>query len=62
MKYKSKSPNNVVQELCRKLKIQLEQLNIEAPTEQEDSENVEEQARRSKLMEQLKRQLADLSR
>jgi hypothetical protein len=46
-----------VQQLCRKLKIQLEELAVTLERELP----VEEQSRRSKLMEQLKQQLAELS-
>ncbi len=56
---KTKSHNAMsVQQLCRKLKIQLEQL---AVTLEEPCLPVEEQSRRTKLMEQLKQQLAELS-
>lgn len=56
MKPKDERPSGV-HELCRRLKIQLDELAVEmAPTLP-----VEEQTRRSQLMEQLKRQLAELS-
>lgn len=47
-----------VQELCRKLKEQLEVLNH---TLNENENPAEMQLRRDELMEQLKRQLSDLS-
>jgi len=58
MKQKSDS-STVVQELCRKLKIQLDEL---AVTLEEPALPLEEQTRRTKLMEHLKQQLAELSR
>jgi hypothetical protein len=47
-----------VQELCRKLKIQLAELSVEVDT----SLSQEEKARRSRLLERLQQQLAELSR
>ena len=59
MKQKSEN-SSIVQDLCRKLKIQLDEL---AVTLEEPSKNAqEEKTRRSELMEQLKEQLAELSR
>ncbi len=57
---KQKSDNSLlgVQELCRKLKIQLDELAVEVDTTLTD----EDKARRKKLMEQLKEQLSELSR
>ena len=59
MKPKNESHSSV-QELCRKLKIQLDELTVtlEAAPELPD----EEKSRRTQLMEQLKRQLSELSR
>jgi hypothetical protein len=57
MKQKSESHQGV-QELCRKLKIQLDELAVEVDTTLTD----EDKTRRAKLMEQLKEQLAELSR
>lgn len=57
MKQKIESPSGV-QELCRKLKIQLDELAVTF----EQTLPLEEQARRAKLMEHLKQQLAELSR
>jgi len=49
-------PSSGVQEICRKLKLQLEELSVtHEPKPDED------QIRRVKLMEQLKQQLAELS-
>lgn len=59
MKSKSVRPNGV-QELCRRLKIQLEDLN--ETMEVESTLPVEEKSRRVRLMEQLKQQLNELSR
>ncbi|MBX3021854.1 MAG: hypothetical protein KF799_09280 [Bdellovibrionales bacterium] len=56
MKTKSDSASGV-QELCRKLKIQLDELAVKA----EPQPPKEDEARLAQLMEQLKRQLADLS-
>lgn len=47
-----------VQDLCQKLKIQLDELSA-VIVDQSDSKD--EQIRRQELMEQLKQQLADLS-
>lgn len=58
MKQKSDKPH-AVQELCRKLKIQLDELSVVTFAQPLPRE---EQARRAKLMDQLKRQLAELSR
>lgn len=58
MKHKSESIPLGVQELCRKLKLQLEELSVEAEPAPPD----EDEARRNQLMEQLKRQLTELSR
>jgi hypothetical protein len=46
-----------VQDLCRKLKIQLDELAVEP----DQTLSLEEQTRRKALMEQLKKQLAELS-
>ncbi len=46
-----------MQDLCRKLKVQLDELAVEIDT----SMSREEQLRRSKLMELLKKQLGELS-
>lgn len=57
MKNKTEVFTPGVQELCRKLKGQLDELSIVvAPKPKEDD------LRRRKLMEELKRQLAELSR
>jgi len=56
MKNKCENPSGV-SELCRKLKLQLDELAVKV----ENPLAIEEQARRSKLMENLKRQLAELS-
>ncbi len=48
----------LVQDLCRKLKLQLDELAIEV----DQSPAIEEKDRRNKMMEQLKQQLAELSR
>jgi hypothetical protein len=57
VKHKSDSHQGV-QDLCRKLKIQLEELAVEVDT----SLSQEEKVRRAKLLDQLKQQLAELSR
>lgn len=57
MKHKSENTSGM-QELCRKLKVQLDELTLPI----ENKRNAEDDARRTKLMEQLKRQLAELSR
>jgi len=57
MKQKSEATPGM-QELCRKLKIQLDELAITF----EPKRNTEDDTRRTKLMEQLKKQLAELSR
>ena len=57
MKDKRATLHSGVQDLCRKLKEQLEELNITI----DQSLPKEEVARRTKLMEQLKQQLAELS-
>jgi hypothetical protein len=49
-----------VQELCRKLKLQLEELATDIG-ERKTVADQEDAARRARLMEQLKQQLADLS-
>ncbi len=59
MKNKTEQQNGV-QDLCRKLKLQLDGLNFTMNLESALPD--EEQARRLLLMEQLKRQLAELSR
>jgi hypothetical protein len=56
MKHKSEKPQ-AVKDLCRKLKIQLDELSVTL----ENPLPLEEKSRRSKLMEQLKQQLAELS-
>ena len=56
MKQKTEKPS-AVQELCQKLKIQLDELAVTLA----QTLPLEEQARRAKLMEHLKQQLADLS-
>jgi hypothetical protein len=48
---------SAVQDLCRKLKIQLDELAVVL----DQPMPLEEKSRRTKLMEQLKRQLAELS-
>lgn len=58
---KQKSENTTaVQDLCRKLKIQLDELSV--TLEEPAKLASEEKNRRSELMEQLKEQLAELSR
>ncbi|MGE3683691.1 MAG: hypothetical protein AB7G93_18360 [Bdellovibrionales bacterium] len=58
-----RSPAIGVQELCRKLKLQLEELTVEGEHRRDPfGESFEEKARRTKLMEQLKEQLSELSR
>jgi hypothetical protein len=57
MKSKNEGPSGV-QELCRKLKLQLDEL---AVTMAAPNLPNEEKARRTELMEQLKRQLVELS-
>jgi len=57
MKPKSENRASGVQELCRKLKIQLDELAVTL----DQTLPVEEKQRRTKLMEQLKQQLAELS-
>ena len=47
-------------DLCRKLKLQLDELNLEMEAEP-DPQDLEEKRRRALLMEQLKQQLTDLS-
>ncbi|MGZ6479525.1 MAG: hypothetical protein ACXWQE_09500 [Bdellovibrionales bacterium] len=59
MKQKSDSHQGV-HELCRRLKIQLDELSVEVEVDQTLSN--EEKARRAQLMEQLKLQLSELSR
>jgi hypothetical protein len=49
-----------INDLCRKLKLQLDELKLEMEAEP-DPEDLEEKRRRALLMEQLKRQLSDLS-
>lgn len=56
MKNKSEKPE-AVKDLCRKLKIQLDELAVST----ENPLPLEEKSRRLKLMEQLKEQLAELS-
>ncbi len=56
MKNKTDKPE-AVKDLCRKLKIQLDELSVTI----DDPLPREEKARRSKLMEQLKEQLEALS-
>lgn len=58
MKHKNDSHLGV-QELCRKLKIQLDELTVILETPKLESE---EKDRRLKLMERLKDQIAELSR
>lgn len=58
MKDKRITISTGVQELCQKLKLQLDDLAVTI----ENTLPAEEKNRRSKLMEQLKQQLADLSR
>lgn len=50
-------PAGSVQELCRKLKLQLDELSVVV----EQKLPKEDELRRSKLMEELKRQIAELS-
>ena len=57
MKNKTELYTPGVQELCRKLKGQLDELSIVV-----ERKPKEEDVRRRKLMEELKRQLAELSR
>ena len=57
MKNKNETMGSGVQELCRKLKLQLDELSV--VIERRPSED---EIRRKKLMEQLKRQLNELSR
>ena len=57
MKHKTELYTPGVQELCRKLKGQLDELSIVV-----ERKPKEEDVRRRKLMEELKRQLAELSR
>jgi hypothetical protein len=47
-------------DLCRKLKLQLDELKLEMEAKP-DPEALEEKRRRALLMEQLKQQLSDLS-
>ena len=47
-------------DLCRKLKLQLDDLKLEMEAEP-DPKDLEEKQRRAALMEQLKQQLSDLS-
>jgi hypothetical protein len=61
MKNKSESAAGV-QELCRRLKLQLDELSITMDTIEHQKTPSEDDLRREKLMEQLKRQLAELSR
>ena len=56
MKHKQ-GRTQLVEDLCRKLKLQLEELAIEI----DPTPKLEEKDRRSKMMEQLKQQLAELS-
>lgn len=56
MKHKRDATTGV-QELCRKLKLQLEELAVEVAP---DPKPEEERAQRTKLMERLKAQLAEL--
>lgn len=58
MKDKRNLPSGL-QDLCRKLKLQLEELNLQIDTEPALPD--EEKERRNMLMEQLKRQLSELS-
>ncbi len=58
MKDKRNLPSGL-QDLCRKLKLQLEELNLEIDTEPVLAD--EEKERRTQLMEQLKQQLLELS-
>lgn len=53
---KQNEPSAGVQELCRRLKLQLEELSVVVEPKPD-----EDQIRRVQLMEQLKKQLADLS-
>jgi len=55
----TKDPHVGVQELCRKLKLQLDELNVETVP---DELPAEEKNRRLDLMERLKTQIAELSR
>lgn len=57
MKDKRPTLHSGVQDLCRKLKEQLEELNITI----DQSLPKEEVARRTKLLEQLKQQLSELT-
>jgi hypothetical protein len=59
MKEKNEAPTGV-QDICRKLKLQLEEL--AATIERQLPRAREDQSRRNELMEQLKAQLAELSR
>ena len=60
MSMKVKNPGlSGVQELCRKLKLQLDELTVVPETDRTLPD--EEKSRRNELMEQLKRQLAELS-
>jgi len=49
-----------VQDLCRKLKLQLDELSV--PVVERKKAPSEDEVRRGKLMEELKKQLADLSK
>ena len=51
-----------VQDLCRRLKLQLEELGVNLEATLPTTRGPEEKARRLKLMEQLKQQLGELSR
>ena len=57
MKNKTETLGTGVQELCRKLKMQLDELSVVIERRPSEAE-----LRRKALMEQLKRQLSDLSR
>lgn len=60
MKTKNENANAGVQDLCRRLKLQLEELSQDLGEEKSKADE-EDQARREKLLERLKKQLADLS-
>jgi hypothetical protein len=58
MKTKIETPTSGVQELCRRLKVQLDDL---AVTIERTDVTKEEKARRAKLLENLQKQLRELS-
>lgn len=60
MKNKQSETAAGVQDLCRKLKLQLDELSV-AVVERKKAPS-EDEVRRAKLMEELKKQLADLSK